>query len=419
MQNMKRGALLAVSLLFSGCAANLPPAMVTSFDDVSSESEMVGKDSKVTQTKSISLLGLMPMLSPGDWCYNKASRSVDSVVCFAPTGTDSFYRTRTVGANVTNGDVIQVRNAIAKVVSRAEQYLHAKLELVKFDVNVELNGSQGDAATRDGKRTILATDLAAKDVKYQESLETLNQALSKPGMIVYTWNAHTDAESRMMIGKIFGLSMSESKNRSGFGVVGGIRVSHLFLGKGIVKEGNGDCTDIRPIGNVRTIASVPSEVNVRTKSVICENLLDKPSSQSDNDLLRLATRKFYGVPTTIFQAKHTAAFTEMEEIKRVEMALSATIDELSKIASRPLVALATTKLEFSLALSRMYKVTNSSVMGSGTVKDLPVLWSGRQDAFKEREGCDSEKDSSCWNTFYTISTQLQDLRDMLVVKDKK
>ncbi|MEO5341063.1 MAG: hypothetical protein H7837_11210 [Magnetococcus sp. MYC-9] len=367
-------AMLATALLFTGCAATPPPSISRSFDDVSSETEMQGKHSNLTQTKTMSLNGLSATLWPADVCYGKLSHTPASGICLAPRGRDSFYRVRTMGQNVTVADVVATRNAVETMVHTAERYMEAKLALVNFDL-LQLSKEKATDDKESERQTIrakLAEAVAKRDTEYTTQITAVQRAIAKPGIIVFQWDAQAEVTAGGSAGGLLGVGYDDSGKRTGFGIAGGIRASRLFLGKEITNE------DLW--------SHIPDKI---------ENKIHT------------------GVPTTIVQAKYLASFSEMERMTALHTELSATFEQLATLTNNPAL-LKTAKLELSFAMSRMYRVSNSSLLGGGSVAEYPVRWDRSFDSMADCVGRKDRKLApSCWQTVYKIDTQLKDLRNIM------
>lgn len=365
---IKKGTLVALtlSLLLAGCSS--PNALVVSFDDVTAQSDTKGENSDLTQTKSIALTGLMPTLWPGDLCYDKAGRSPASTICMAPRDKESFYRVRIIGDTITDQDVVGVRDALQDMVRAAEEYLEAKLALTKFElIQAERGKADKPAAaeqlTIDQNRTNLTSAVASKETAYSGKIAAAQQKLNKPGMMVFQWDSEQSTTIGAGVSELASGAFTSSKQRSGFGIVGGIRVSQLFLGSDLHK------------------GAWPQLVKKKED------------------------KKELVIPTTIFQAKNIAYFSEMERIVALKAQLSATFEQLAKVVEKPAI-LAAANLDLSFALSRMYKVTNTALLNSGTVTEERVNWG-------DRLPMKTQNQSAYWSTFYQVATQLKDLYGMV------
>ncbi|MEO5345150.1 MAG: hypothetical protein H7834_02080 [Magnetococcus sp. YQC-9] len=365
MKRINKFSCIVAGLLLSGCTTELPKSMVTSFDDVTSESDMKGANSKFTQTRSIALNGLMPTLFPGDLCYNKISRTADSMVCIAPKNArGSFYRVRTINggsSEITESDVTNLRNAIAAATQEAEKLLQAKLNLVTYKVST----AQPDP----GVLSSMSGTVIQANNDYHRAINNIYDKLNKPGLNVFYWDAQTDNSFRIGLGTLMGLSSEEMKHRSGFAVVGGLRVSHLFVGNDVWDD------------------AWPA--------------LDKT---------KLEGSQYSSVPTTIYQAKYATYFSDMEGLSSLQARFAATIGQLAKIAANPSVELATMELDIGIVLSKMYAVGNAAMLGNSRVENKDLIWGSTLLEMNKPCGSDNPQ---CWQTFYTVGTQLKDLRNMV------
>lgn len=469
MKKMLQTALLLLSFVAAGCGTN-PASVVTSLDDVTSESDVEGAFFSLTQTKSVALNGLLPIL-PGDLCYAKSKHSPFSAICFAPTrlqnaenyhtsepkfSGQSFYRSRTIGEEVTGKDVVTVRNNLEKMVRAAEKYLEAKLTLAKFDIAQAANPSSSKPDQQSEKKTEKETEKTTGEVTttttnetnetttdqpvktmqegtaklggesvnkvtkessvanlpaetraqmvasvresgrhYDTTLDSFKTELTKTGLIVFQWDAVGKTLVNGQFGTLAGATFSDSKERSGFAVVGGIRISQLFVGKDIL--------------NVESVwPQVASRIEKSRNAVI---------------------------PTTLYQAKYITYFSEMERLPELQAKLSATLDQLATMGADP-GTLALEKTDLSLAISRMYRITNTALMGAGTLENHEIFWGtfevGKQvdctrKCEKHDRSCQGSEEAvlvnntmgnvACkpesWLSFYQIGTELKDLQDLV------
>ncbi|MBF0590003.1 MAG: hypothetical protein HQL53_12855 [Magnetococcales bacterium] len=221
--------------------------------------------------------------------------------------------------------------------------------------------------------------------KYYEAIKDVIKILKKPGLMVFQWRAKNSSSNSGGLGTLLGGRSDGQESMEGFGIIGGLRVSTLFLNNDLLEEDHW------------------------------------PHAYDD-----FFNGMMFKVPTTTYQAKYISYFSSLERIKKLQAKLDATIEDIKNLAtadSTTAAWLAGQRLKLEMAISRMSQVSNMAIMDGGFVITSPVNWGElvnptpftKPDCDVLTGGCDhlmanDANKERVWLTFYEVGTRLKDLK---------
>ncbi|WP_035250928.1 hypothetical protein [Desulfocurvus vexinensis] len=352
-------SLLGLALLLAACQ---PASTITTLHGVTTESNALGpRFSRVfwgTQWESVSLLGLLPARQPGALhCYNP--RHGPNAAIGVSQG-QSYILTRTVGDDVTLEEVLALRDALLQAQDSALDAARARLGALRTALTAR-GAAQADGASPQAAPGALAeqaTQGARKaDRQLDQAERDVRMALRRPGLLVVRWSMARESEHGASVGEAASVSGGSGATRSGLAVLGGIRVSRLYLGDDILGQWSG----VRNIG---------------------------------------AFTHWPQVTTLLIQARHVAFLSDvgMERVFRAELEIDA---RDAALAATDWKALAS--LELAAYRARVENLGGMGLLGDGgSVTLAPPPWA--------TQGAGTAPDD--WHTLYQVTTPLKALREM-------
>lgn len=377
MRTMTAAALLGAALFLAACQ---PASTISTLHGVTTESNALGpKFTRLfwgSQWESVSLLGLLPAREPGVLHSYNPRRGPNSAI--GVSEGDSYFLTRTVGADVTLDEVLALRDALLQAQDSAANATRARLEALRTALDARAAGGSPAAATQaeaaageDAPQAQTATvaDKAAREAKKAESQFTtaeqaVRQALKKPGLLVVRWSVAQESEYNASSGERASLSGGSGAGRSGLAVLGGIRVARLYVGKDI----GAHWTGLRNIGAFTTWPQVT---------------------------------------TLLIQARHVAFLSDvsMESYFKAEVAVDAQTVAQAAADWKTLA-----ELELAAYRARVANLGGMGLLGAGgSLTRAPAPWAGADPS--RLEPCPQEADAD-WHTLYQVTTPLKALREM-------
>ena len=363
---------LGLALLLAGCQ---PASTITTLHGMTTESNALGpRFSRVfwgTQWESVSLLGLLPARQPGALhCYNP--RHGPNAAIGVSQGP-SYILTRTVGGDVTLEEVLALRNALLLTQDKALDATRARLEALRTALTARgaAETTTGEPTGEESQRETTAAQSAQDsalaeqaaqgarraDRQLDEAERDVRTALRRSGLLVVRWSMTRESEHGASVGEAASVSGGSGATRSGLAVLGGIRVSRLYLGDDILDQWSG----VRNIG---------------------------------------AFTHWPQVTTLLIQARHVAFLSDvgMERVFRAELEVDA---RDAALAATDWKALAS--LDLAAYRARVENLGGMGLLGDGgSVTLAPPPWAD--------QGAGSTPDD--WHTLYQVTTPLKALREM-------
>jgi hypothetical protein len=396
---MTAAALLGAALLLAACQ---PASTISTLHGVTTESNALGPKFSTlfwgTQWESVSLLGLLPAREPGSLhCYNPR-RGPNSAIGMAKD--ESFYLTRTVGQDVTLEEVLALRDALLQAQDSALDATRARLEALRMalaarnapgaaEAQTPPQATTAPATPATGQAATPATGQAATPAAGQEPREqaaplagqaaqaareaesrfgeaerNVRAALKTPGLLVVRWSVAQESEYDASAGERASLSGGAGSGRSGLAVIGGVRVSRLYLGSDV----HSHWADVRNIG---TVTAWPQ------------------------------------VTTLLIQARHVAFLSDVSSEDFFRATLEVDAQTVARAAA-DWKALAS--LELAAYRARVANLGGMGLLGAGgTQARTPVTW--EPSAPSQDPPC-PEATADQWHTIYQVTAPLKALRGM-------
>lgn len=221
-------ALVGACGLAQGCRTATRP-ISTSIEDLISESKPVAGPA-LEHHEVFSIGGVLPIPDVGLFYHYPSHQRFPHQLRTLPPGTavgisrNQSYRIETVmGANLATKEVDEVVEAIEGV----NQVVREAIALMLL--KAQLQNTSGTTNHR-AEVEALEKQIQLIDANVTVKLEIARKAANRPGIIVANWLVGHSKGSSLTAGNIAGLAASKNSRRTGFVVLGGIRVSHLFLG---------------------------------------------------------------------------------------------------------------------------------------------------------------------------------------------
>ncbi len=402
MRTMTAAALLGAALLLAACQ---PASTISTLHGVTTESNALGPKFSTlfwgTQWESVSLLGLLPAREPGSLhCYNPR-RGPNSAIGMAKD--KSFYLTRTVGQDVTLEEVLALRDALLQAQDSALDATRARLEALRMALAARNAPGAAEAQTPPQATTAPATPAAGQatapaagqatalaagqepreqaaplagqaaqaareaESRFGEAERNVRAALKTPGLLVVRWSVAQESEYDASAGERASLSGGAGSGRSGLAVIGGVRVSRLYLGSDV----HSHWADVRNIG---TVTAWPQ------------------------------------VTTLLIQARHVAFLSDVSSEDFFRATLEVDAQTVARAAA-DWKALAS--LELAAYRARVANLGGMGLLGAGgTQAKALVTW--EPPAPSQNSPCPPcpEATADQWHTIYQVTAPLKALRGM-------
>lgn len=348
--------LMLATLVIGGCASK--GGQIASFEDLTTESAKEGL-TKIPQYRVISITGLLPFSDIGGVHFYKAQRKPSTAIGLSHG--QSYIVEKTITSNGCDMDCLaNIRNNILEVKVAAANLIEDKINITR------LKAGAPSASASSEEKTAYQTNLTKVIDHYNKTRSDLDEkhatavsSLKHHGVIVFRWNTNTQKSGALNLGKLFGVSATKDETQSGFGLISGLKVRALYLGKDI-KDTWGE---------------------VNTKS-------------------RYANR--FEVTTYAIHAQHIMYMSELDLSSSLTANIKASYEQLANIG-KTLKAL--DNIELTAALSKVSNLANMGVIGNIQRRKLAMSWSDVSQS--ELDALDG------WQTIYAVKSDLSQLLKMM------
>jgi hypothetical protein len=339
------GFFIATGLLFlSGCSSNT--GLITSLEDLNTNYKKEGI--KLPQTRVISVSGFLPFSETGGLYHFKAQRKPASAIGVSPD--KSFILTNEIPYNGGISDLTSIRDALLLLKNLAEKNILDKLELTRLRYEETSESSEIVAAK---------TKYETSKLAFEQQINIVSTSITKSGIVIYRWTTQKEQSAGVTLGSIFGLSGNKAVQYNGFALVGGLRLSTLYLGNELLSQWS--------------------------------NL------ERDN---RYNAR--FQLTTHVMQAKHIVYLSEYDMQSKLSAQLDASYSQLKNL---PETIKKLDRIEIDGVFSKISNLSNLGVISGGTWSTKPVDWS--------QQGLQTRLSNNGWQTFYSVDSRLGDLLEML------
>lgn len=337
--------LMVINFIFlSACSST--PELITSLEDLNTDFEKEGI--KLPQTRVISVPGLLPFSEVGGLYHFKAQRMPASAIGLSPA--NSFVLTNEIPFNGALSDLTSIRDALLELKNLAEKTVLNKLKLTSLKYENSPN------ATAIG---VAKTKYEASKLAFEQQINQVSTSITKSGIIIYRWTTQKEQEASITLGSILGLSENKTIKYNGFALIGGLRLSTLYLGNDLVSQWSNLKKD--------------SDYNSR-----------------------------FQLTTHVMQAKHILYLSEYDMQSKLSAQLEASYSQLKNL---PETIKNLDKIEIEAVFSKISNLSNLGVITGGTWTPRAINWT--------QQGLQTRLANNGWQTFYSVDSRLEDLLEML------
>jgi len=342
-------SLLLMSLLVGGCGGG--PSLISSIEDLNAEKKMEGW--RAFQCRSASVPGLLPFSDVGVVYFDKLFRSPSTAIGLSQG--DSFILTATIDFNGTDADLKELRGKLidlnlsaVKVVS--DKMYFNSLRYSKAEKNEEKQSQQEQI-----KEALEAYKTSRNDFEAKHKLVV--DKLDKKGIFIYRWTTTSGVLSDFKFSDILTANFSRREQYSGFAIVGGLRLSTLYIG---------------------------------------QDLASKWKKQK-NWVLSTFNADDFKVTTHLMQAKNILYVSEYELEANLKNKVKASYKQWEDI---PEAIKALDTIEFEAIASMVSNLSNIGFLGDAQYEPRPVNWEPTEKTIAYSNG---------WQSFFSVQTQLDEL----------
>ncbi|WP_461210538.1 hypothetical protein [Desulfocurvus sp. DL9XJH121] len=344
--------LAVVAMLLAGCSHK---AMVTSFQDITSESKRQGWFYG-RQYSSVSIPGFNAAYEPGRlYSYNPA-RGPLTATGIAP-GEQSLIISKTVQGSDDENAIIAIKTQLETVKQLTEEVVQARIDMLKNDINAKAGSGTTIFNNVDANA---ATAYSTKLGQLKAAETTLNNQVNKNGIMIFRWAYGTVADESTDVAEILKTNNEAGAQSSGYAIINGLRVSTLYVGTDILKQWN----EVRDIG---------------------------------------FWRAWPQIVTTVAQTRQIAYTSELDLEQVFAAELNLDYETVENVA-------ANWKTELSVVIktyaARFEKCANTGLIGKEVITQREVDWGQRQTTQETALPAHLQE----WSTFYQTSTSLKALK---------
>jgi len=342
-----------IALVLSGCADRV---MVTSFQDITSESKRQGWFYG-RQYSSISIPGFISAFEPGTlYSYNPTRGPLTATG--VAWGKESLIVSKTIDSGAAQGTVGTIKKKLEEIKSKTTEVVQLRLDMLKQSLN--------DTVTTGTKPFVIGTtDPATAYQKALGELEALESQLadmvSANGVMIFRWAHGDESKAEAKVSEIASAGGGSSKAGAGYAILNGLRVSTLYVGEDILQQWN----DVEDIG---------------------------------------FWRSWTQIVTQVAQAKEIAYTTELNLESTFQAELKLDAETVKNIAEN-------WQQEVSVVLSafsaRFQRTANAGVVGNEVITWRKVDWKSPDVSF---DPVKLPAHQQGWTTFFQVSTSLKALK---------
>lgn len=365
-------------LCLAGCLGPPPMTVIRSYEDMTTDYERTKQlwiiSDPFVQYKMLSISGQLVMPEVGFVYYLKPRHGAQAAVGMSNDTT--FYVTFTIDDTHVTSDVLEIVRS--KVV---DAHLLAVKAMLKKAAVLKAEGELADCATQLKSARAKDSDLigrfydAAEDkfnkvsreydstrIEFDMKYAELIGSIKEPGIFVYRWATESKVRGKTVWGPLFEAAGASEARYNGFAILGGLRVSKLYVG--------------------RDFQSTWSYL--MTKGVFKSRV---------------------GTPTHILQTKRLLYVSDMDIQTEITAKLKASAQQLAN-ASETLKKLDSVEMEYYS--KKIQNLSNVAEFGPMEKKVSEVFWSGgKPDDLKKIQDCLDGTEG--WQPVYTVYTELRSL----------
>lgn len=219
--------LLLASLIVGGCEERL----IYSIEDLNTEKK-IGSWFTVYQYRTASIPGLLPFSDMRFVYYDKLFSSPSAAIGI--NRDKSFIVTTEVDFKGECKDLINLRNKLMELKRSAINVVSDKMYLnsLRYTKTPKNKDTQKLESQKEEALKAYKCSRAEFENKHKEVTEALNQK----GVFIYRWTTTSGVQGDLGLGDILTGNFFKEEQYNGFAIVGGLRVSTLYVGKDLVEK---------------------------------------------------------------------------------------------------------------------------------------------------------------------------------------
>ncbi len=223
--------LVLLAFLTVGGCSSTGSGLITSFDDLTSESERQGT-TDINQNRIISISGSLPHTMPGTIYRYKKSRAASTA--FGISTGNSYVLSKTIEAPSDAKELLSsIRDSILEARLAAAKLAALRLQQIQLESGLESDDDDSDRAILKSQANLLAPQVTKARDDLSTRVNIANKLINESGLLVFRWS--TQERSDVSLQTLFGLRSRRESASSGYAIVAGLRESTLFVGKDIGK----------------------------------------------------------------------------------------------------------------------------------------------------------------------------------------
>ncbi|HUS72114.1 MAG TPA: hypothetical protein VMY06_03535 [Sedimentisphaerales bacterium] len=305
------------------------------------------------QCRSASVPGLLPFSDVGVVYYDRLFRSPSTAIGLSQG--KSFIITTTIGFPGCAADLIALRDKLMELNLSAVKVVSDKMYLNSLRYSQAENNEEKQSQQEQISTALEAykTSRDGFEAKHKEVAEKMK----KKGLFIYRWTTTSGVQSDLKLGDILTPNFSKREQYSGFAIVGGLRLSTLYIGK------------------------------------------DLACKWKEQDWIKsIYNADDFKVTTHLMQAKNILYVSEYELEANLKNVVEASYKQWKNI---PDAIKALDTVEFEAIASTLSNLSNIGFLGDAQYEPHPVNW--------ELTEKTALTDPNGWQSFFCVQTQLDEL----------
>jgi hypothetical protein len=230
ISSMLVSRLMLISFCLLGFAGTLfadDNSITSSLNDMLVETR-VNKGPILTYHEVLSISGTLPMLGVG--CFYHYPSEQNPIDALGISLGRSFNLTGESVAKPTTNDLIAVRNSLLESQQMMVEATSLALQRTILERQLASLSGRTNLAVLQPKLDRVESELKTAKANLLNALTQFRTNASKPGIVVANWSQDSAKKGGFSVAPILSGGGSKSGRRKGIVILGGIRVSQLFIG---------------------------------------------------------------------------------------------------------------------------------------------------------------------------------------------
>lgn len=343
--------LLLASLMVGGCKERL----IYSIEDLNTEKK-IGSWFTVYQYRTASIPGLLPFSDMRFVYYDKLFSSPSAAIGL--NRDKSFIVTTEVDFKGECGDLIKLRNKLMELKRSAIKVVSDKMYL--NSLRYTKTPENKDTQKLENQKEEALKAYKCSRAEFEDKHKEVTKALNQKGVFIYRWTTTSGVQGDLGLGDILTGNFFKEEQYNGFAIVGGLRVSTLYVGKDLVEKW-------------------------AKQNWFSSNFPDD-----------------FKVTTYLMQAKYILYISEHEFAAELAGVIKASYSQLKDL---PKTIRKLDEIELSTIASSLFNFSNTGFFGEAQYFVNPIYWEQEEiDDFRR-----SLNKSKGWQPFFSVQTELDDL----------